>query len=41
MIRAASAVLMAAQLFGGGERNTREGAEHFEAGRLEEALRAF
>ena len=41
MIRAATALLMAAQLFGGGERNTREGAEHFEAGRLEEALRAF
>ena len=41
MIRAAFVVLMAAQLFGGGERNTREGAEHFEAGRLEEALRAF
>lgn len=41
MIRTASVVLLAAQLFGGGERNTREGAEHFEAGRLEEALRAF
>ena len=41
MIRAAFVLLMAAQLFGGGERNTREGAEHFEAGRLEEALRAF
>ena len=41
MIRAAFVVLTAAQLFGGGERNTREGAEHFEAGRLEEALRAF
>ena len=41
MIRAAFVVLLAAQLFGGGERNTREGAEHFEAGRLEEALRAF
>ena len=41
MIRAAFAVLLAAQWFGGGERNTREGAEHFEAGRLEEALRAF
>jgi len=41
VIRAATALLMAAQLFGGGERNTREGAEHFEAGRLEEALRAF
>lgn len=41
MIHAASVLLMAAQLFGGGERNTREGAEHFEAGRLEEALRAF
>ncbi|MDE2880979.1 MAG: tetratricopeptide repeat protein [Acidobacteriota bacterium] len=41
MIRAAFVVLMAAQWFGGGERNTREGAEHFEAGRLEEALRAF
>ncbi len=41
MIRAAFVVLMAAQLLGGGERNTREGAEHFEAGRLEEALRAF
>ena len=41
MIRTAFVVLMAAQLFGGGERNTREGAEHFEAGRLEEALRAF
>lgn len=41
MIRAAFVLLMAAQLFGGGERNTREGTEHFEAGRLEEALRAF
>lgn len=41
MIPAALALLMAVQLFGGGERNTREGAEHFEAGRLEEALRAF
>ena len=41
MIRAGFVLLMAAQLFGGGERNTREGAEHFEAGRLEEALRAF
>lgn len=41
MMRAAFVLLMAAQLFGGGERNTREGAEHFEAGRLEEALRAF
>ncbi len=41
MIRAAFALLLAAQLFGGGERNTREGAEHFEANRLEEALRAF
>jgi len=41
VIRAATALLMAAQLFGGGERNTREGTEHFEAGRLEEALRAF
>lgn len=30
-----------AQILGGVERNTREGAEHFEAGRLEEALRAF
>lgn len=29
------------QTLGGVERNTREGAEHFEAGRLEEALRAF
>ena len=41
MIRTAFVLLMAAQLFGGGEPNTREGAEHFEAGRLEEALRAF
>ncbi|MDE2661027.1 MAG: tetratricopeptide repeat protein [Acidobacteriota bacterium] len=41
MIRAALVLLMAAQLFGGRERNTREGAEHFDAGRLEEALRAF
>lgn len=41
MIRAAFVLLMAGQLFGGGEANTREGAEHFEAGRLEEALRAF
>jgi len=41
VIRAAFVLLMAAQLFGGGERNTREGAEHFEAGRLDEALRAF
>ena len=41
MIRAAVVLLLAAQWFGGGERNTREGAEHFEAGRLEEALRAF
>ncbi len=41
MIRAAFVLLMAMQLFGGGEKNTREGAEHFEAGRLEEALRAF
>ena len=41
MIRPAFVLLMAAQLFGGGERNTREGAEHFAAGRLEEALRAF
>lgn len=30
-----------AQTLGGVERNTREGTEHFEAGRLEEALRAF
>lgn len=29
------------QTLGGVERNTREGAEHFENGRLEEALRAF
>ena len=41
MIRTAFVLLMAVQLFGGGEKNTREGAEHFEAGRLEEALRAF
>jgi Ca-activated chloride channel family protein len=41
VIRLAFVLLLAAQLFGGGERNTREGAEHFEAGRLEEALRAF
>ena len=41
MIRAASVLLLAGQLFGGGEENTREGAEHFAAGRLEEALRAF
>lgn len=41
MIPAALALLMAVQIFGGGERNTRDGAEHFEAGRLEEALRAF
>lgn len=41
VIRAAFVLFLAAQLFGGGERNTREGAEHFEAGRLEEALRAF
>ena len=41
MIRAAFVVLLAAQWFGGGEKNTREGAEHFEEGRLEEALRAF
>ena len=41
MIRAAFVLLAAVQLFGGGERNTREGAEHFAAGRLEEALRAF
>ena len=41
MIRAAFVLLMAMQLFGGGEKNTREGAEHFEAGRLEEALKAF
>ena len=41
MIRTAFVLLMAMQLFGGGEKNTREGAEHFEAGRLEEALRAF
>ena len=36
-----SAAPAAAQTLGGVERNTREGAEHFEAGRLEEALRAF
>ena len=41
MIRTAFVLLMAMQLFGGGEKNTREGAEHFEAGRLEEALKAF
>ena len=41
MTGAAFVLLMAGQLFGGGETNTREGAEHFEAGRLEEALRAF
>lgn len=41
MSRAAFVLLMAAQLFGGGEKNTREGAEHFESGRLEDALRAF
>ena len=41
MIRTAFVLLMAMQLFGGGEKNTREGAEHFKAGRLEEALRAF
>lgn len=33
--------LLAVQWFGGAERNTREGAGHFDAGRLEEALRAF
>ena len=41
MSRLAFAALLAAQWFGGGEKNTREGAEHFENGRLEEALRAF
>lgn len=41
MIRAGFVLLMVAQMFGGGEKNTREGAEHFEAGRLDEALRAF
>lgn len=37
----ASAGASAGQALGGVERNTREGAEHFENGRLEEALRAF
>lgn len=41
MMRLAFAALLAIQWFGGGERNTREGAEHLENGRLEEALRAF
>ena len=41
MIRAAAVALLAVQWFGGGEKNTREGAEHLENGRLEEALRAF
>ncbi len=41
MIRALAIAMLAAQWFGGAERNTREGAEHFTAGRLEEALRAF
>lgn len=41
MIRFALAAVLAAQWFGGAEKNTREGAEHFENGRLEEALRAF
>ena len=37
----ASAGASGGQTLGGVERNTREGAEHFENGRLEEALRAF
>lgn len=37
----AAAGASAGQALGGVERNTREGAEHFENGRLEEALRAF
>lgn len=41
MIRFALAAVLAAQWLGGDERNTREGAEHLAAGRLEEALRAF
>ena len=41
VLASASAAPAVAQTLGGVERNTREGAEHFEAGRLEEALRAF
>ncbi len=41
MIRVLLVSALAAQWLGGAERNTREGAEHFAAGRLEEALRAF
>ena len=41
MIRVLLVSVLAAQWLGGAERNTREGAEHFAAGRLEEALRAF
>lgn len=41
VLASVSASPAAAQTLGGVERNTREGAEHFEAGRLEEALRAF
>ncbi len=41
MIRLLVVTVLAAQWLGGTERNTREGREHFEAGRLEEALRAF
>ena len=41
MIPLALAVTLAMQWFGGREPNTQEGAEHYEAGRLEEALRAF
>lgn len=38
---AAFAALLALQWFGGQEPNTREGVGHLEAGRLEEAMRAF
>ena len=41
MTPAALVLLLALQWFGGREPNTREGADHFEGGRLEEALRAF
>ena len=41
MIRVLLVSVLAVQWLGGAERNTREGAEHFAAGRLEEALRAF
>ncbi len=41
MIRVFFVALAVVQWFGGAEKNTREGAEHLDEGRLEAALRAF